>query len=233
MKNILSRIKFLYVILDLIITAGFGLIVLYFNLNNTRPIRRAWASKRLKKHGIKLETFGELDLDAQLLIINHQSLLDILIYEAVHPKDIAWVAKKEIADIPWLGNMLKFPKMIIIDRADKAGLVKLIREAKDRLDKKRPIIIFPEGTRGKGDKLLKFKQGAKIVAEKYNLKVQPIILTNTRNLINTHDYKFNPGVVGVHYLESFYPIEEDWYKTTYENMNKVFIDAMANNSSNR
>ena len=233
MKSILLRIKFLYIILDLIISAAIGLIFLYFDGENTRARRRRWAYKRLKHAGIELKYYGELDLEAELLMMNHQSLLDILIYEAVHPKDIAWVAKKEIADMPWLGNMLKFPKMIIIDRTDKAGLVKLLREAKDRWEKKRPIIIFPEGTRGKGDKMLKFKQGAKLVAEKYHLKVQPVVLVNTRNLLDSHAFKFNSGVVEIHYLEPFYPDDENWYKKTYEDMNKVFQDALANSASNR
>jgi len=53
--------------------------------------------------------------------------------------------------------------MIIIDREDKKSLVKLIKDAKDRLSKGRVIAIFPEGTRGNGKKLLKFKAGAQSI----------------------------------------------------------------------
>ena len=34
--------------------------------------------------------------------------------------------------------------------------------------------MFPEGTRSDGKSMLSFKPGAKMVANKYNLKVQPI-----------------------------------------------------------
>ena len=47
--------------------------------------------------------------------------------------------------------------MISIDRENKAGIINLLKEAKDRLDKGRPIAMFPEGTRSDGKSMLSFK----------------------------------------------------------------------------
>ena len=34
-----------------------------------------------------------------MVIMNHQSLLDIIVIEYIHSRDLAWVAKKEITDL--------------------------------------------------------------------------------------------------------------------------------------
>ncbi|BDR27767.1 hypothetical protein HSHS1_05280 [Helicobacter suis HS1] len=41
--------------------------------------------------------------------------------------------------------------MILIDRDDRRGLASLIKVAKEKLDQGRPLVIFPEGTRGRGE----------------------------------------------------------------------------------
>ena len=74
--------------------------------------------------------------------------------------------------------------MISIDRENKAGIITLLKETKDRLDKGRPIAMFPEGTRSDGKSMGSFKPGAKMVANKHNLRVQ-IILFNTRNIVDS------------------------------------------------
>ena len=173
--------------------------------------------------GIKLEIEGKLDETCDMLIMNHQSLLDIIVIEYIHSRDLAWVAKKEIADLFFFGHIIKAPKMISIDRENKAGLIHLLKEAKDRLDKKRPIAMFPEGTRSDGTKMLSFRPGAKMIANKYNLKVQPIILFNTRNIVDSKRLKASPGIVKVVFLD---PIQADkntdWFEKIEENMNQTF-----------
>jgi len=233
MKKILSHIKFVLVAINFLITVTFTIIVMYATGKKNRWIRIKWASFQLKALGVKLKVKGELDLDAKLLLINHQSMLDIMIYESIHPLDLAWVAKKEIANIPWFGRILDASNMIILDRADKRGLIKLIRDSKDRLDNDRVLVIFPEGTRGDGTKLLKFKQGAKVIAEKFNLKIQPIVLTNTKDVFDSQNFMLNGGEVGVHYLPSFIPDGEDWYKNLHQEMREVFENDMAEHISNR
>lgn len=151
--------------------------------------------------GIKLETEGKLDESCDMIVMNHQSLLDIIVMEYIHSRDLAWVAKKEISDLFFFGHIIKAPRMISVDRENKAGIIHLLKETKDRLDKGRPIAMFPEGTRSDGKSMGDFKPGAKIIANKYGLKVQPIVLFNTRNIVDSKKLKAKPGVVKVVYLE--------------------------------
>jgi 1-acyl-sn-glycerol-3-phosphate acyltransferase len=117
---------------------------------------------------------------------------------------------------------MKAPNMITIDRENKTGLIKLIKESKDRLSKNRPIAIFPEGTRSSGDKMLKFKPGAAMIANKLNLRVQPLIIINTKHILDSQKLEANPGVVKIIYLD---PIQADkstnWYKETEEKMQEI------------
>lgn len=196
---------------------------MYIFRKHTHKVIKAWMSFQIFLLGIKIETEGTLDDSCDMVLMNHQSLLDIIVIEYIHNRDLAWVAKKEISDLFFFGHIIKAPRMISVDRENKAGLIHLLKEAKDRLDKKRPIAMFPEGTRSDGKSMLKFRPGAKMIANKYNLKVQPIVLFNTRNIVDSKSLKASPGIVKVVFLE---PIQAnkstDWFEQTEQNMNEVF-----------
>jgi 1-acyl-sn-glycerol-3-phosphate acyltransferase len=196
---------------------------MYIFRNHTHKVIKVWMSFQMFVLGIKLEIEGKLDESCEMIIMNHQSLLDIIVMEYMHSKDLAWVAKKEITDLFFFGHIIKAPRMITIDRENKAGIITLLKETKDRLDKGRPIAMFPEGTRSDGKSMLSFKAGAKMVANRYGLKVQPIILFNTRNIVDSKKLLANPGVVKIVYLE---PVQADknsnWYEETEEKMKERF-----------
>ena len=174
--------------------------------------------------GIKLQIEGKIDESCDMIIMNHQSLLDIIVMEYIHSRDLAWVAKKEISDLFFFGHIIKAPKMISIDRENKAGIITLLKEAKDRLDKGRPIAMFPEGTRSDGKSMSNFKAGAKMVANKYNLKVQPIVLFNTRNIVDSKKLLAAPGVVKVVFLEPIKASKDsDWFESVEEKMKETFM----------
>ena len=173
--------------------------------------------------GIKLEIEGKLDESCEMIIMNHQSLLDIIVMEYMHSKDLAWVAKKEISDLFFFGHIIKAPRMISVDRENKAGIIHLLKETKDRLDKGRPIAMFPEGTRSDGKSMGEFKPGAKIIANKYCLKVQPIILFNTRNIVDSKRLLAKPGVVKVIYLDPVVASKDStWFEDTEVKMKERF-----------
>jgi 1-acyl-sn-glycerol-3-phosphate acyltransferase len=173
--------------------------------------------------GYEIDLVGTLDLEADIYLMNHQSLLDIVAIESFHPNNLAWVAKKEIGDIPLFGHILRAPKMISVDRESKKSLIKLIHDAKDRLDSGRKIAMFPEGTRSDGTKLLKFRSGAKMLVEKLDLKVQPIIIKNTNKILNSKTLEVNSGTIEVTLLPSFKPQKgSGWFEAMQEDMHKVF-----------
>jgi 1-acyl-sn-glycerol-3-phosphate acyltransferase len=178
---------------------------------------------------------GKEDPATQMFLINHQSDLDIGVMETVTKKDLAWVAKKELFDVPFFGLAMSMPEDIPIERKSKTSLIKLLKNAKDRLNKGRVITMFPEGTRSRNGRMLPFKSGAKVVADKYQLRVQPVVLIETAKYYDIKRFYYSPGTIKVIFLESFIADKNDpqWLNNLREKMQKVYDDELANNPSNR
>lgn len=183
----------------------------------------------------RVDIDGEEDPKAQMFLLNHQSDLDIAVMETTSSKDLAWVAKKELFNIPFFGLALKLPQDIAVERESKTSLIKLLRDAKRVIDKNRTIVMFPEGTRSSKGKMLPFKSGAKLLADKYRLRVQPVVLMQTAKYYNVKKFYYKPGIIKVIYLESFMADKRDehWLEELRIKMQKVYDDELANNPSHR
>ena len=167
--------------------------------------------------GGKIITHGTRDNSADMFVMNHQGIIDIISMEAAENTDLRWVAKKQLFNAPWFGYLLKLPNMIEVDRENKSGLIKLLRDAKETKEQSnRVIAIFPEGTRTDRQTLLNFKGGTRIISNKLNLSIQPIIITNSKLLLNEHNKTAHSATVHISYLETFKVNSED--KNWYENM---------------
>jgi len=219
----ISKLRGFLVLIQFSLTVAIIIILMYALPKYAVKIRKLWMKIQIPLLGIKIKTIGKPDPNAKLILMNHQALLDIVIMEYLDKRDIAWVAKKEIAKLFFFGHILKAPKMIIVDRQNKAGLIKLLKDVKDRLNHNRPIAMFPEGTRSDGTKLLKFKTGAKIVAQKHNLIVQPVLMFDTRKVLDSKNLRANPGTVKVIYLDSVDPSKDkDWFEKLEQTMKERF-----------
>ncbi|WP_104732017.1 1-acylglycerol-3-phosphate O-acyltransferase [Helicobacter salomonis] len=220
-----SRLRGVYALL--VVGLGLGFIILMNFLtrkhNNSRATRK-WCRSFFWLMGTPLEKVGEFDQSATLIVLNHQSIIDIVCLEAYHPQNICWIAKKELGEIPYYGYALKTPQMILIDREDKRGLAYLLKMAKEKLDQQRPLVIFPEGTRGRGEeKFLPFKPGAKILTERFKLKIQPIVLINTRQVLNTKPLESHRVPMRMVLLEAYEPdLNTDWYAELAARMHSVY-----------
>jgi len=171
----------------------------------------------------KLEQFGEADPEADMIVMNHQGIVDIIGMEALQTEHHRWVAKKELFDAVWFGHLLKNGDMISIDRDDKKGLIKMLKDVKESREiKKRAVAIFPEGTRAKHQKVLPFKSGTKFMAEKLGLKVQPVVITGSKWLLNEHDKTGHSSTVKYIYLPTIdvSNAPEDWFEKLREDMQK-------------
>lgn len=221
----MKKIKAIYA--GLLIALGLAIILFFIFL--TRKKDNALKARRscriwFNLCQFKLEKIGEWDEEARLIIMNHQSMTDILCLEAYHPQNICWIAKKQLGNIPFYGYALRGTEMILIDREDKKGLAILLKSTKQKLLENRPIVIFPEGTRGPGKKdFLPFKSGAKILAEKFNLKIQPIVLVHTKKLFNTTPLETLSNTARMIILPSFLPSCSNWYEELQKMMQEVYL----------
>ncbi len=224
--KIFARIRFYYEALVITLVAGGMMIpLMFFFRNKTNYILHKYNALIMKLIGATIETKGERDNSVDMFVINHQGIIDIIAMEAEQLSDIRWIAKKQLFDIPWFGNLVKLPNMISIDRENKAGLIKLFRDAKETKESNphRILAIFPEGTRAKNQELKKFKSGAKLLAEKLELTIQPVVITNSKKLLNQHNLTGEKTVVYINYLNKFKidKSNKDWYKNLQLSMQKI------------
>ena len=232
--KILSKIRGIYTIIEFVVTVLIVIVIMYIFRNSTHIIRRTWAKMQTFLMQFSISQTGSADEKATLLVLNHQSIIDIVTFEAIYPKDLCWIAKKEIQDIPLFGHIMNAPRMIAIDRKDKRSIIKMLRVGKERVEEGRVIAMFPEGTRGSGNELLKFQSGAKIMAEKLNMIVQPALIVGARHVFDSKNLDAHSGVVRVIYLDSIDPKEDEhWFEKMYETMNERLKIELANPSSHR
>jgi len=186
--------------------------------------------------GGKLEQEGKMDTSVDMYVMNHQGIVDIIGLEALQNNHLRWVAKKELFDALWFGNLLRHGEMISLDRGNKAGLIKLIKDVKESREiYKRPVAIFPEGTRTDKQPLLTFKQGTKVIANKLELKIQPIVITGSKWVLNEHIKTGHSGIVKYHFMPTITVDKKnkEWFDTLRDDMQKVIDDEFNNNHRSR
>jgi 1-acyl-sn-glycerol-3-phosphate acyltransferase len=89
-----------------------------------------------------------------LVVANHLSYLDIMIFSAVMP--CFFVSKAEIARWPYFGKAASAGGTIFIDRKSRASTTAVAQEISRRLDLPVPVLLFPEGTSTDGSGVLRF-----------------------------------------------------------------------------
>jgi hypothetical protein len=218
----MAKIRAFFYFIYCVITIALVVLAMKIDNKNHRKYRRIWAKFQRYFIRYKVKQIGEFDESADLIVINHRSMLDIIILEEVHPRDLAWVAKKEIGEIKILGGIISLPRMIALDRSNPRSIVSLIKDAKDRLANNRVIAIFPEGTRGRGEKMLKFQEGAKILATKLDLRIQPIVLKDTLNSFDVKNFIIKKSEISMKILPSFKPNGDHWYENLQNEMQKAY-----------
>lgn len=89
--------------------------------------------------------------------------------------------------------------------------------------------MFPEGTRSSGPKMLNFKPGAKMVADKYELRVQPVVLINTSRYFDLKNKSGQTGSITVVYLDSFIASKEnkEWLTDLQVTMQATYDEYIA------
>ncbi len=227
MKTIFARIKWFYSIIIILIGLAIKIAIWRFV---PKPRGSKIASKFIQTLMFNpIKSVGKIDPQAQMLIANHQSDIDISSLECTTDKDLVWVAKKELFSVPFFGMAIRLSDDIPVDRGSKAALVSLIKESKKRLDQGRCVVMFPEGTRSRGPKMLKFKPGAKMVADKYELRVQPVVLINTSRYFDIKAKSGQTGTITVVYLDSFVASREnkEWLNEVQETMQATYNEYVA------
>jgi len=117
-----------------------------------------------------------------VLVANHKSLADIISLHLLQ-KHFKWVAKESLFRIPVLGWIMSLVNYIPLRRGDIVSIKNTYSEAIMWLNKDVSVLIFPEGTRIKEDKLGVFKNGAFKLALETQKPIIPIVISGTHKAL--------------------------------------------------
>ncbi len=149
-----------------------------------------WCEGLLKVLGISVrvinaESLKKLSLNEKYVFMcNHQSQLDIPVLEKVlKPFNIRFLAKKSLFNIPFFGWGIRALGYIPVEREDPKEAFKSILLCIEKLKEGINLVIFPEGTRSPDGSLLPFKTGGFIIPIKSGVKIVPLVLWGTRDIL--------------------------------------------------
>jgi 1-acyl-sn-glycerol-3-phosphate acyltransferase len=104
--------------------------------------------------GIRFSVEGEPPARG-LLVSNHLSYIDVLIYGAILP--CCFVAKDEIRRWPFFGRMARAGGTLFIKRTSRTSAEAVTAQIAERLKGPVPVLFFPEGTSTDGSEVLRFR----------------------------------------------------------------------------
>ncbi len=117
--------------------------------------------------------------DKFFIACSHQSMFETFFLQTIFNSPI-FILKKELLKIPIFGWYLKKIGSISIDRnkttKENLGFLNAIQKIID--NSKRPLIIFPQGTRLTPEDRSPFKKGVGRIYEKLKIKCQPIAINS-------------------------------------------------------
>jgi len=116
-----------------------------------------------------------------MFVANHCSWMDIPFLGATMGwRNYKIVSKKELGVVPILGTAIRAGGHIMVDRLDRRSQIRTLKQGIGYLKKdKFNLATFPEGTRSRDGRLLKFKAGAFKMAHKAGAPVFPISIINS------------------------------------------------------
>lgn len=182
---------------------------------------RYWAHILSRILGLKFEIENKELLTTQksfILLVNHQSYLDIISLYRALDIPIVWMAKASLFKIPVFGWAMSASGCIPVkrDKAEKAR--ESLFQAALLVRQGRGLVIFPEGTRGNLDgSMIPFKKGAFVLAKKARVVIQPVTLFGPHKVLPVSGNKIIPRfyVKNVIRVVIHKPIES----LEYENLN--------------
>jgi 1-acyl-sn-glycerol-3-phosphate acyltransferase len=160
--------------------------------------RWLWARSLLWFFEVKVEMEGPGSRQVPkscVMVSNHQSALDIVVFASSIPHPFGFLSKKELLMIPIFGWAAWMSGTIYIDRKRGAKDSGALQQFQRVLRRGGSISIFPEGTRSKTEALLPFKRGAFVMAIEAQADVLPVVLIGSGALMQKGQLKIRPGTI--------------------------------------
>lgn len=150
--------------------------------------------------GIRLECAYLAPLDcasSYVFASNHQILLDIPLLSIAIDCPFGFVAKGELARVPFLGHAIRFSPSVFVDRSNPRDMYDSMKKAAARIQDGTSVIIFPEGARSYAKELGPFRKGTFSLALEAQVPIVPVTIVDAYEVFNEVHKMARPGVVRI------------------------------------
>jgi 1-acyl-sn-glycerol-3-phosphate acyltransferase len=152
--------------------------------------RRRLAARRasrvlLKLAGMRLTVKSAQQIPAGqcVIVANHASYLDGVVFTAVLPPRFGFVIKREMNHVPLAGLLLRRLGSLFVERSDRQRGASDARRVLRTAINGSSLVFFPEGTFSPAPGLLKFHAGAFTTAARVGCPVVPAVVRGTRDVL--------------------------------------------------
>jgi 1-acyl-sn-glycerol-3-phosphate acyltransferase len=162
--------------------------------------RELWSPVLLWAGGAHLEVHGQENVDPKrptIYVANHQSTLDIPALFLAVPVPFRYVAKSQLAWVPFIGWYLWFANHIFVNRSNRKAAIDSLQAAGRKIRSGTSIFLYPEGTRSPDGRILPFKKGPFALALEARVAVCPVTIEGTRKIMPKNSWNIVPGPVHV------------------------------------
>ena len=129
-----------------------------------------------------------------IYLSNHSTALDPLIAIWICPINGCGVAKKEIAHVPFFGQIYYLAGHLLIDKSQPEKAIASLNDSVELIHKYNlSLWIWPEGTRSKTGRMLPLKKGFAHLAIASGLPIVPIVVRNGHKRWPAKTYLLYPG----------------------------------------
>ena len=193
-------------------------------------VAQGWSRMLIKITGCSLKVTGRDNIPPRggiCFVSNHGSIFDIVRLLAYTGRPIGFIAKKELALIPFLNIWILLIGGLFIDRNAIRKAVNTIRTGVKRIKAGGAMIIFPEGHRSRGQGLLPFHSGSFKLATQSGSAIVPVAITNTYDVFEK-TYRLHPMPISVTFCKPLYTTEippEDRRKTLADHVYRIIAAA--------
>jgi 1-acyl-sn-glycerol-3-phosphate acyltransferases len=165
-----------------------------------------WAKSLVKLTGSNIKITGEENIpDGPVVFIgNHQGNFDVPIFLGLINKPKAFIAKIETAKLPLVSTWMRYMRCVFMDRNDIRQSLKAMKEGIENIKEGYSLVIFPEGTRSRGDEMGEFKAGSFKLAVKSGVPIVPVTTRGSYKIMEQNGFIIKPADVEVIISEPIY-----------------------------
>ena len=157
-----------------------------------------WMLGNIRRSGSTVEVSGTENLPKEgpvVFISNHQGNFDIPLIMSYIDMPKGFISKIEAKKIPIVVKWMELIHCVFMDRSTLKGSAGAIIEGIKVIKEGHSLVIFPEGTRSRGDQMGDYKHASFKLATKPGVPIVPITIDGSYKIMEQNHNKITPSHV--------------------------------------